>query len=182
MNYTILSQVKDKNDRVIDNLVTVLETVRTGRANPSMLNHVEVDYYGSPTPLNQIASITVQEGRILVIKPYDSSSLKNIEKACNEANLGIAPQSDGTVVRLSIPALTQDTRKEMCKKVSKFAEEAKIQIRNNRRDGNDSAKKDETLTEDLEKDCLDKIQKTTDEYIKKIDEIASEKEKDVMTI
>ena len=147
-----------------------------------MLDHVEVDYYGSPTPVNQIASISVVEGRTLVIKPYDSSSLKNIEKACNEADLGIAPQNDGTVIRLTVPALTEETRKEMCKKVSKYAEEAKVQIRNLRRDGNDAAKKDDTLTEDMEKDCLDKIQKLTDEFIKKIDDIAANKEKEVMTI
>ncbi|MEG1462184.1 MAG: ribosome recycling factor, partial [Anaerorhabdus sp.] len=159
-----------------------LATVRTGRANTTMLDHVEVDYYGSPTPVNQIASISVVEGRTLVIKPYDSSSLKNIEKACNEADLGIAPQNDGTVIRLTVPALTEETRKEMCKKVSKYAEEAKVQIRNLRRDGNDAAKKDDTLTEDMEKDCLDKIQKLTDEFIKKIDDIAANKEKEVMTI
>ncbi|MEA4875106.1 ribosome recycling factor [Anaerorhabdus sp.] len=182
MAYTILDVTKEKMDKVTAHFSESLATVRTGRANTTMLDHVEVDYYGSPTPVNQIASISVVEGRTLVIKPYDSSSLKNIEKACNEADLGIAPQNDGTVIRLTVPALTEETRKEMCKKVSKYAEEAKVQIRNLRRDGNDAAKKDDTLTEDMEKDCLDKIQKLTDEFIKKIDDIAANKEKEVMTI
>ena len=169
MAYTILDVTKEKMDKVTAHFSESLATVRTGRANTTMLDHVEVDYYGSPTPVNQIASISVVEGRTLVIKPYDSSSLKNIEKACNEADL-------------TVPALTEETRKEMCKKVSKYAEEAKVQIRNLRRDGNDAAKKDDTLTEDMEKDCLDKIQKLTDEFIKKIDDIAANKEKEVMTI
>lgn len=182
MAYTILDVTKEKMDKVTAHFSESLATVRTGRANTTMLDHVEVDYYGSPTPVNQIASISVVEGRTLVIKPYDSSSLKNIEKACNEADLGIAPQNDGTVIRLTVPSLTEETRKEMCKKVSKYAEEAKVQIRNLRRDGNDAAKKDDTLTEDMEKDCLDKIQKLTDEFIKKIDDIAANKEKEVMTI
>ncbi len=182
MAYTILDVTKEKMDKVTAHFSESLATVRTGRANTTMLDHVEVDYYGAPTPVNQIASISVVEGRTLVIKPYDASSLKNIEKACNEADLGIAPQNDGTVIRLTVPALTEETRKEMCKKVSKYAEEAKVQIRNLRRDGNDAAKKDDTLTEDMEKDCLDKIQKLTDEFIKKIDDIAANKEKEVMTI
>ncbi|MEG0076723.1 ribosome recycling factor [Anaerorhabdus sp.] len=182
MAYLVLDTAKEKMDKVINHFSESLTSIRTGRANTTMLDHVEVDYYGSPTPVNQIASISVVEGRTLVIKPYDASSLKNIEKACNEANLGIAPQNDGTVIRLTVPALTEETRKEMCKKVSKFAEEAKVQVRNLRRDANEAAKKDDTLTEDLEKDCLDKVQKATDEAIKKIDEIAASKEKEVMTI
>ncbi|MEG0176800.1 ribosome recycling factor [Anaerorhabdus sp.] len=182
MAYLVLDVAKEKMDKVIAHFAESLTSIRTGRANTTMLDHVEVDYYGSPTPVNQIASISVVEGRTLVIKPYDSSSLKNIEKACNEADLGIAPQNDGTVIRLTVPTLTEETRKEMCKKVSKFAEEAKVQVRNVRRDANEAAKKDDTLTEDLEKDCLDKVQKATDEAIKKIDEVAAAKEKEVMTI
>lgn len=178
----ILNATKEKMDKVIHHFSDSLTQIRTGRATTTMLDHVEVDYYGSPTPINQIASITVVEGKTLVIKPYDSSSLKDIEKACNAADLGIAPQNDGTVVRLTVPSLTEETRKEMCKKVSKFAEEAKVQIRNLRRDGNDAAKKEETLTEDMEKDCVERIQKLTDEFVKKIDDIAVNKEKEVMTI
>ncbi len=182
MAYTVVENTREKMEKAIDHFQTNLGTIRTGRANATLLDGVEIDYYGSPTPLNQVAGISVVEGRTLVIKPYDVSSLKDIEKACHAADLGIAPQNDGTVVRLTVPALTEETRKEMCKKVGKFAEEAKVQLRNHRRDANDLAKKDETLTEDLEKDCLDKIQKLTDEFSKKIDTIASEKEKEVMTI
>ncbi len=182
MAYMIIESTTEKMEKVIEHFEKNLSTIRTGRANTTLLDGVEIDYYGSPTPLNQVAGITVTEGRTLVIKPYDSSSLKDIEKACNEADLGMAPQNDGTVIRLTVPSLTEETRKEMCKKVGKFAEEAKVQVRNLRRDANDAAKKDDELTEDLEKDCLDKIQKLTDEFIKKIDEISTEKEKEVMTV
>ncbi|MFV0380207.1 MAG: ribosome recycling factor [Anaerorhabdus sp.] len=182
MTYLIVDNAKSKMIASIEHFEKNLATIRTGRANTTLLDGVEIDYYGSSTPLNQVASITVNEGRTLVIKPYDSSSLKDIEKACNEANLGMAPQNDGVVVRLTVPSLTEETRKEMCKKVGVFAEEAKVQVRNIRRDSNDHAKKDSELTKDLEMDCLDKIQKLTDEYIKIIDEISSAKEKDVMTV
>ncbi|MFV0479131.1 MAG: ribosome recycling factor [Anaerorhabdus sp.] len=182
MAYTIVENSNEKMQKVIEHFEKNLVTIRTGRANTTILDGIEIDYYGSATPLNQVAGITVNEGRTLVIKPYDTSSLKDIEKACNEADLGMVPQNDGIVIRMTVPALTEETRKEMCKKVGKFAEEAKVQVRNARRDANDSAKKDDTLTEDLEKDCMDKIQKLTDESIKKIEQIADEKEKEVMTI
>ncbi len=182
MAYIVVENAKEKMGKVVEHFEKSLTGIRTGRANTTILDGIEIDYYGSPTPLNQVAGITVSEGRTLVIKPYDSSSLKDIEKACNEADLGMAPQNDGTVVRLTVPALTEETRKEMCKKVGKFAEEAKVQVRNARRDANDAAKKDGTLTEDLEKDCLDQIQKLTDEFIKTIDGISDEKEKEVMTV
>ena len=123
MAYPIIETSTKKMDKVIDHLKDELSTIRTGMASPAMLNHVEVDYYGTPTPVNQIAGISVQEGRIIVIKPYDRSSLKDIERACNEADLGIAPQNDGTVIRLTVPQLTGETRKEMAKKVGKIAEE-----------------------------------------------------------
>ena len=152
------------------------------RASAGMLNHVEADYYGCPTPINQISSITVVEGRQLVVKPYDSSSLKAIEQAINKSDLGLVPQNDGTMIRLNVPSLTEETRKDLCRKVSKMAEEAKVSVRNLRREANDMAKKDDSLTEDAEKDCLEKIQKQTDEMIKKIDGIAAEKEKEIMTI
>ena len=149
-------------------------------ASPAMLNHVEVDYYGTPTPVNQIAGISIQEGRIIVIKPYDRSSLKDIERACNEADLGIAPQNDGTVIRLTVPQLTGETRKEMAKKVGKIAEDCKVQIRNIRRDANQVVKKDKEMDEDTQKDCENEVQKLTDKYVKKIDELAKAKEKEVL--
>ena len=159
----ILDNSRSKMQKAIDTFSEHLETIRTGRANAGMLAGVEADYYGCPTPINQISSITVVEGRQLVVKPYDSSSLKAIEHAINKSDLGLNPQNDGSVIRINVPAPTEETRKELCKKVSKLSEEAKIAVRNLRRDANEAAKKDETLTEDAEKECLEKIQKLTDE-------------------
>ena len=169
-------------DKAVEHFQSELNTVRTGMANANMLNKVNVNYYGSPTPLNQIAGISVVEGRTLVIKPYDPSSLKEIEKACNTADLGIAPQNDGAVVRLTVPQLTGETRKEMTKKVSKLAEEAKVQIRNIRRDAMNAVKKDETMDEDIQKDAEKEVQKLTDKYTKKIDEMAKAKSEEVLKV
>ena len=180
MAYPIIETSTKKMDKVIDHLKDELSTIRTGMASPAMLNHVEVDYYGTPTPVNQIAGISIQEGRIIVIKPYDRSSLKDIERACNEADLGIAPQNDGTVIRLTVPQLTGETRKEMAKKVGKVAEDCKVQIRNIRRDANQVVKKDKEMDEDTQKDCENEVQKLTEKYVKKIDELAKAKEKEVL--
>ena len=180
MAYPIIETSTKKMDKVIDHLKDELSTIRTGMVSPAMLNHVEVDYYGTPTPVNQIAGISIQEGRIIVIKPYDRSSLKDIERACNEADLGIAPQNDGTVIRLTVPQLTGETRKEMAKKVGKVAEDCKVQIRNIRRDANQVVKKDKEMDEDTQKDCENEVQKLTDKYVKKIDELAKAKEKEVL--
>ena len=180
MAYPIIETSTKKMDKVIDHLKDELSTIRTGMASPAMLNHVEVDYYGTPTPVNQIAGISIQEGRIIVIKPYDRSSLKDIERACNEADLGIAPQNDGTVIRLTVPQLTGEARKEMAKKVGKIAEDCKVQIRNIRRDANQVVKKDKEMDEDTQKDCENEVQKLTDKYVKKIDELAKAKEKEVL--
>lgn len=182
MAYAIVTTSGEKMDKVIDHFQSELATIRTGAANANMLNRVEVDYYGSPTPLNQIAGISVSEGRTLVIKPYDPSSLKDIERACNEADLGIAPQNDGTVIRLTVPQLTGDTRKEMAKKVGKLAEESKVQVRNIRRDAMAVVKKDKTVDEDTQKDTEEEIQKITDKYVAKIEEMAKAKEKEVLTV
>ena len=171
-----------KMQKQIEHLREELNTVRTGMANPNMLADVNVDYYGSPTPLNQIASIKVEEGRTLVVKPFDPSSLKNIEKAINMADLGIAPQNDGKVVRLSVPQLTGETRKEMTKKVGKIAEETKVAIRNIRRDANAAIKKDKTMDEDIQKDAENEIQKLTDKYNKQADELADKKNKEVLKV
>lgn len=178
----ILDETKEKMDKATHSFQGSLDLIRTGRANANLVNGIEVDYYGSMTPINQIASISVQEGRTLVIKPFDSSSLKDIEKAINASNLGLPPQNDGTVIRVSVPALTEESRKALCKEVSKHAENAKVVIRNIRRDSNDAAKKEETLTEDMEKQCLEKIQKLTDDFVKKIDEMAAAKDKEIMTV
>ena len=177
--------LKDCNDRMkgaLDSLEHNLKTVRTGAANASILDEIQIDYYGSETPLNQLGSITVSEGKTLVIKPYDATTLKNIERAINESTLGLPPQNDGTVIRLTMPSLTEESRKDLCKVVSKFAEEAKVAVRNVRRDANDHTKANKELTEDMQKNCLEKVQKTTDEFIKIIDENAKNKEKEIMTI
>lgn len=182
MAYPIIDSSTEKMNKVIDHLNAELNTIRTGMANVKMLDLVEVDYYGSLTPVNQIAGISVQEGRTLVIKPYDPSSLKDIEKACNQADLGIAPQNDGSVIRLTVPELTGDTRKELAKKVSKIAEECKIQIRNIRRDANDSIKKDKTMDEDTQKDAKEEVQKLTDSFVEKIEKIADKKADEVLHV
>ena len=182
MAYPIIDSSKEKMEKVIEHLHSELNQIRTGMANVKMLDRVEVDYYGSPTPLNQIAGISVSEGRTLVIKPYDPSSLKDIETAGNKANLGIAPLNDGTVIRLTVPELTGDVRKEMTKKVSKIAEECKVQVRNIRRDANDIVKKDKTMDEDTQKDAKEEIQKLTDSYTKSIDEIADKKSAEVLKV
>ena len=176
MAYAIVDSSAVKMDKVIEHLQSELNTVRTGAANVKMLDRVEVDYYGSPTPLNQIAALSVSEG------PYDPSSLKAIEHACNEADLGIAPSNDGTVIRLTVPQLTGDTRKEMTKKVDKMGEECKIQIRNIRRDAMSVVKKDKTMDEDTQKDCENEIQKLTDKYVKKIDDLAAAKSAEVLKV
>lgn len=160
-----------------------LRQVRTGRANPTLLNNIEVDYYGSPTPINQIASISIQEGTILVIKPYDKSILKSIEAAINQSNLQLPPQNDGTVIRLAVPKLTEETRKSYCKEVSQRCEEAKVAIRNVRRDTNDAIKKDKEISdEDFQKDLLEEVDVLTKKYTKQADDLAAAKEKEIMTI
>ena len=177
-----LDAAKEKMAKRIEKLEHHFSTIRTGRANPTQLADVHIDYYGTPTPISQIASINVVEGRQMVIKAYDSSSLRAIEHAIQAANLGFNPTNDGQVIRILVPQLTEQTRKDLTKEVAKHADEAKVDLRNIRRDANDHIKKDDTLTEDLEKEALDKIQKLTDEHIKLIDEIVKAKDKDIMTV
>ena len=178
----ILNQVNEKMTKAIASIEHELVNVRTGRATAALLDGIEVDYYGSATPINQVASISVVEGKTLVVKPFDKTLLKEIETAVNKANLGIAPQNDGTVIRLTVPSLTEERRKELTKVVAKLGEEAKVAIRNIRRDGNDAVKKNKELTEDMQKDAQEKIQKATDEFIKKVDAIAEAKDKEIMAI
>ncbi len=181
-SYPIVDSSRERMDKALEHLQEELNTVRTGMANPNMLDKVMVEYYGTPTPLKQIASISISEGRVLVIKPYDPSSLKDIEKACNKADLGIAPQNDGKVIRLAVPQLTGETRKEMAKKASRFGEDAKVAIRNVRRDANTAIKKDAAMDEDVQKDAQDEIQKLTDEYGKKIDAMVKAKSEEVLKV
>lgn len=177
----ILEETREKMNKSIDAFKRDLSTVRTGRANPTMLDRVFVDYWGEKTPLNQVAGISVVEGRQLLIKPYDRSTLKDIERGVYEAELGLTPQNDGEVIRINVPPLTEDRRKEYVKQAKKFAEEAKVALRNIRRTANDEVL-DADLTEDQEKKGKEKIQKLTDEYVKKIDQLTKEKEQDLMTV
>ena len=177
----ILEDASERMKKAIEAFQRDLSTIRTGRANPNMLDRVMVDYFGSPTPVNQIAGISVVEGRQLVIKPYDRSSIKDIEHAIYEAGLGLTPQNDGELIRIMVPALTEERRREFAKNVWKFAEHAKVSIRNIRRDANDEIKKTDAR-EDEVKDGQERVQKLTDKFVKEIDEIAKNKEKDIMTV
>jgi ribosome recycling factor len=160
-------------------------TVRTGRANSSLLDRIQVEYYGVPTPLKALASLTTPDSSTLLIQPFDPSTLAAIERAIVASDLGLTPSNDGKVVRLTIPPLTEERRKELSKQVAKLAEEGRVSIRNIRRDGIDSVRKREKngeLSEDESKSLQDAIQKLTDRYIKKIDELLAEKEKELTTL
>lgn len=180
-----LESMQERMEKVIDNLEMNYSEIRAGRANPAILNRVSVEYYGVPTPINQVASVSVPEARLIVIQPWDRSILSQIEKAIEKADIGIHPMNDGQVIRLSFPELTEERRKEIVKDVKKTAEEAKVAVRNVRRDEMDEAKaklKNKEISEDEEKSLEDKIQKETDKYVAKIDEIADKKEKEIMSV
>lgn len=181
----IINQCEQKMQKSIEALKKDFATIRTGKANPAILNGVTVEYYGSPMPINQIASVSAPEPQMILIKPYDKSILKAIEKAIQTSELGFNPQNDGDVVRIPIPALTEQTRKDLVKQAKKIAEENKVAIRNIRRDGMDQLKKlekDSLISEDELKRRSDELQKVTDKYIETIDKSAAEKEKDIMSI
>lgn len=185
MSSAMVQDAENKMKKTVELLVKDLSSMRAGRANPAMLDKVSVDYYGSPTPINQMANITVPEPRLLVIQPYDRSSIANIEKAIMKSDLGVNPSNDGNVIRIAIPALTEDRRKDMVKQVKKRVEEGKVALRNVRRDGNDEikqAEKDKVISEDEGKKLLDEIQKLTDNYVKDLDRIAQAKEKEIMEV
>ena len=175
-------EAKEKMNKCIENFKSSLVTLRTGRANPAMLNNIEVDYYGSPTPINQISSISVPEPRQLLIKPYDRNDVKNIVTAINASDLGLNPINEGVAVRLIIPALTEERRRDIVKQARKYGEESKVAVRNVRRDYVDLIKDDDAYTEDMQKRLLDDLQKAHDDAIKEIDAIIAEKEKELMAI
>ena len=173
---------QSRMEKSIESLKQSLTTLRTGRANPAMLSSLMVDYYGSPTPVNQISSISVPEPRQLLIKPYDRNDVKAVVTAINASDLGLNPINEGTQVRLIIPVLTEERRIEITKKAHKYGEEAKVAIRNIRREYMDLIKEDDSMPEDYQKKVVDEIQKVTDEATKKIDTVVAEKDKEIMAI
>lgn len=185
MTKEVIEQAKEKMNKSIAAFSRELASIRAGRANASLLDRITVDYYGAPTPVNQLAGISTPEARLLVITPYDKSILGDIEKAIMKSDLGIPPTNDGNVIRLTVPALTEERRKELVKQVKKDAEEAKVAIRNVRRDANDDLKKLEKngeITEDELRGRVNEIQKLTDDFIAKIDDIAKDKENEILSV
>jgi ribosome recycling factor len=181
----VLNDLKARISKTIDDLRRELSTVRTGRASLHLLDGVRVDYYGTPTPLSQVASLSVPEARLIVVKPWEKNLIPTIEKAIRDANLGVNPMSDKDFVRVPIPALTEERRREIVKQVKHKGEEHKIAVRNERRDAKElieASEKDGELAADEAKKTLDKIQKETDDGVKKIDEVVAAKEKDVMQV
>lgn len=185
MPKTVIANTKDRMTKAIQAFTRELASIRAGRASASLLDRITIDYYGAPTPVNQIAGISVPEARLLVIQPYDKSVLGEIEKAILKSDLGINPSNDGSIIRMAIPQLTEERRKDLVKLVKKENEEAKIAIRNIRRDANDDLKKLEKngdITEDDQRGYSDDIQKLTDDHIAKIDQITKDKEKEILEV
>ena len=179
------NELEERMNKTISVLQENFSEVRAGRANPAILNKIMIDYYGVPTPINQVAGISVPEARLIVIQPWDASILKEIEKEILKADIGINPNNDGKVIRLMFPELNEERRKEIVKDIKKMAEESKVAIRSIRRDGLDEAKamqKNSEISEDELKVAEDKIQKLTDKYVDEIDKILEAKEKEVMSI
>jgi ribosome recycling factor len=179
-----IADAEERMKKAIANLQQELQTIRTGRANPALLDRVEVDYYGTPTALKGLANISTPDGRSLLIQPYDKSGLKDIEQAIHKSGLGLTPNSDGSVIRISIPTLTEDRRKELVKVVKKYGEECRVAVRNIRRDSADHVKKQkgEGVSEDEVKRKEESLQKVTDKNIKEIDKLIHEKETEVMDV
>lgn len=181
----ILLETEDQMQKSIEATQRNFNTIRTGRANASLLDRIEVDYYGAQTPLKQMANISIPDSTTLMIQPYDASSLTTIEKAISMSDVGLTPNNDGRVIRLNIPPLTSERRKDFVKTAGKVAEEGRVSIRNQRRNGIDAVKKLEKasdISEDESRDAQDEIQKLTDKYIAKLDEALAAKEKDIMTV
>jgi ribosome recycling factor len=181
----VIATTKDRMSKAIQSYGRELASIRAGRASASLLDRITFDYYGAPTPVNQMAGISTPEARLLVIQPYDKSILGDIEKAILKSDLGLNPSNDGIVIRLAIPQLTEERRKELVKLVRKESEEAKVAIRNIRRDANDELKKLEknsVITEDAHRGYSDDIQKLTDENIVKVDQITKDKEREILEV
>jgi len=180
-----LDEIKGRMEKAIDAYKRELSRLRTGRASVALLDGITINYYGAATPIDQTSQVSVPEARQLVIKPYDKTILGDIEKAITAANIGLNPNNDGELIRLNIPALTEETRKDLAKKIKGFSEDGKVAVRNVRRDANDTIKKAEKakeITEDDVKSYESDVQKLTDDFIKQIDTLAAEKEKDIMAM
>jgi ribosome recycling factor len=185
MKENILKKLKDEMEKTIVNLDKSLGRVRTGRASVSLLDGIKVDYYGTPTPISQVANLSIPESRLIVIAPWDVSVIGAIEKAIQKSDLGLMPSTDGKIIRLSIPQLTEERRKELVKIVKKMAEEGKIKLRNTRRESNEELKglkKSNKIAEDELFDAHEEVQKLTDQYIEKTDKITAAKEKEIMEL
>ncbi|MFJ6207693.1 ribosome recycling factor [Lysinibacillus sp. NPDC092081] len=185
MSKQVLEQAKEKMNKTIAAFTRELSSIRAGRANAALLDRIMVEYYGAPTPINQLGGVSVPEARLLVITPYDKTILGEIEKAIMKSDIGITPTNDGSVIRLMIPALTEERRKDLVKQVKKEAEDAKIAVRNVRRDANDDLKKLEKageITEDDLRGYGEDIQKLTDEFIVKVDQVMKDKEKEILEV
>ena len=179
----LFNDVKDRMNKAIEHFRHEVASIRTGRASSSILDGVKVDYYGTPTPINNIAHITVPEGQLIVIQPFDPKSLEIIEKAIISSDVGLTPNNDGNVIRLNIPSLTEERRKELIKVVHKIIEEGRVAVRNIRRDANDHLKKhekDHELSEDNRRRAMDNIQEMTDNYIKELNQVQDTKETEIM--
>ncbi len=181
----VIENAKVKMEKSINVMLSDFASIRVGRANPAVLDKVRVDYYGSPTPVNQLATVSVSEARVLVITPWDKTMLTKLEKAIQASDIGINPQNDGTVLRMTFPQLTEEDRKKIVKDVKKQGEETKVAVRSIRRDAIEklkTKKKNNEITEDDLADGEDQIQKVTDKFVKKVDEHVAEKEKEIMSI
>ena|SRR5690625_396022 len=185
MANNVIKSMREKMQTAIQAFSRNIATVRAGRANPNVLDNIFVDYYGAPTPLNQLAQVSAPEARLLVITPFDKTAVGEIEKAILKADIGLTPSNDGNLIRISIPALTEERRKELTKVVGKYAEESRIQVRNVRREANDQLKKlekDAAITEDELRINQDQVQKETDGFIQQIDDLAAEKEAEILEV
>jgi ribosome recycling factor len=181
----VINETKPKMQSVIEDLLRKLASVRTGRASTGILDNIVVDYYGTPTPLNQMASVSVPEPQMLTISPWDATQIDAIEKAINSANLGINPSNDGKLIRLPIPPLNEERRQQLAKQVHEIAEEHRIAIRSVRQHSNNELKKqlnEKEISEDNERIGLEEVQKLTNDYVKQIDELAKKKEEEILTV
>ena len=180
-----ITQIRHRMEKAVDDLRKELSTIRTGRASISILDHIQVDYYGTPTPINQVAQLGTPDATLITVQPYDASLVGPVEKAIRASDLGLNPSNDGRLIRIPIPSLTEERRKTLAKHVHKVLEEHRTAVRNIRRDGNEHMKKmlkDKTISEDDEKKSLDEIQKLTDDFVHKLEEVAKLKEQEIMKV